>query len=111
MRLTLKQRHDLAREAREKRRSQISMRISRTHIEFLEREAYLRSAHPPFKEVNMSDVIRLAIDHFRNTSSFVPDDPCTVVTAGDMSMCTLCGLRWDTNDTRPKCPCSGRRQP
>ena len=105
MALSLKQRHNLRREVQEAGRRQISMRISKDHILFLEREAYLRSAQPPFKEVNMSDVIRLAIDHFRNTASFTPAKPCNVVTASDLSYCVTCGLRWDTNDlSPPECP-------
>ena len=105
MRLSPKQRQELRREVQEARRRQISLRLCREHLDFLEREAYLRSAAPPFKEVNVSDVIRLAIDHFRNTSSFVPVKPCNVVTAGDLSFCAACGLRWDTNDASPpECP-------
>ena len=89
-------------------RKQVTVRLPPDLIDYLEREAYIRSARPPYKEVTLSEVFRLAIEHFRKTAAAtVPGDrkPCSTVVTGDMSFCASCGLRWDTNDTDPpKCP-------
>ena len=91
-----------------KPREQVTCRLPAELIDYLEREAYIRSARPPYKEVALSEVIRLAIIHFRNTAAAtVPGDkkPCSTVVSGDMSFCATCGLRWDTNDVDPpQCP-------
>lgn len=91
-----------------KQRRQVTVRLPADLIDYAEREAYIRSSRPPYEEVTMSEVIRLALTHFRNTAAAtVPGDrkPCSTVVTGDMSFCATCGLRWDTNDTDPpKCP-------
>lgn len=91
-----------------KPRRQVTVRLPPELIDYLEREAYIRSARPPYQEVTLSEVMRLAIEHFRDTAAAtVPGDrkPCSTVVSGDMSFCASCGLRWDTNDTDPpKCP-------
>lgn len=90
------------------RRRQISLRLSQDLIDYAEREAYLRSARPPYDEVTLSDVMRMALEHFRATAAAVLPDapkPCATVVAGDMTFCSTCGLRWDTNDSSPPgCP-------
>ncbi len=89
-------------------RKQVTVRLPAELIDYAEREAYLRTSQPPYKEVTLSEVIRLALIHFRDTAAAtVPGDPkpCRVVTVGDQSFCATCGLRWDTNDPEPpKCP-------
>lgn len=91
-----------------KQRKQVTVRLPKDLIDYAEREAYLRTARPPYNEVSLSEVIRLALIHFRNTAAAtVPGDrkPCATVTAGDRSFCSTCGLQWDTNDIDPpQCP-------
>lgn len=89
-------------------RKQVTVRLPAELIDYAEREAYIRSARPPYAEVTLSEVIRLALCHFRDTAAAtVPGDkkPCAPVISGDMTFCATCGLRWDTNDTDPPaCP-------
>lgn len=91
-----------------KPRKQVTVRLPPELIDYAEREAYLRTSRPPYQEVTLSDVIRMALTHFQNTAAAVlPGDrkPCATVQAGDQTFCATCGLRWDTNDTDPpKCP-------
>lgn len=89
-------------------RKQVTVRLPAELIDYAEREAYIRSARPPYAEVTLSEVIRLALIHFQATAAAtVPGDkkPCSTVVSGDMTFCATCGLRWDTNDhDPPKCP-------
>lgn len=91
-----------------KQRKQITCRLPPELIDYAEREAYLRTARPPYREVSLSEVIRLALIHFRATAAAtVPGDrkPCSTVISGDQTFCATCGLRWDTNDVDPPaCP-------
>lgn len=92
-------------------RAQISTRLDGDRLDFLEREAYILSARPPYVEVTVSDVIRRAIDKYRaetDTQPPPPKPPCQVARAGDSSWCAHCKLQWDTNDTDgPTCPHGG----
>ena len=89
-------------------RKQITCRLPVDLIDYAEREAYMLSARPPYNTVTLSDVIRMALSHFRNTAAaMVPGDrkPCYTVITGDQTFCATCGLRWDTNDVDPpSCP-------
>lgn len=91
-----------------KLRKQVTVRLPQELIDFAERDAYIRSSRPPYEEVTLSDVFRLALAHFQATAAAtVPGDrkPCSTVVTGDMTFCATCGLRWDTNDAEPpKCP-------
>ena len=91
-----------------KPRRQITVRLPADLIDYAERDAYIRSAQPPYKEVTLSDVIRIALQHLRDTAAAtVPADrdPCSHVQVSDMTFCSTCGLRWDTNDPcPPECP-------
>lgn len=91
-----------------KPRKQVTIRLPAELIDYAEREAYIRSAQPPYEEVTLSEVVRIALQHLRDTApaTVPPDrDPCSHVQASDMTFCSTCGLRWDTNDpSPPECP-------
>lgn len=93
-------------------RAQISLRLKPELLEFLDREALRLTGRPPFMDVTVSDVIRLAIMHWRDTMASTPFQPrlCDVVSQGDEQMCVRCGRRWMTADGEPECAYSGSEQ-
>ena len=92
-----------------KERRQITLRLSRELQDFAEREAYLRSSLPPYEEVTLSDVMRIALEHLRDTNpTVVPRrmKGCDVVSFGEDGFCATCGRRWVGD--KPECIREGK---
>jgi hypothetical protein len=88
------------------KRAQISMRLDIESQEFLEREALMMSAKPPYYDITMSDVIRLAIREYRErhhpSEPPAPRAPCDVIESEGARYCIACGSR-SYDGTEPVC--------
>lgn len=93
-------------------RKQISLRLKDDLLEFLDRESLRLTGRPPFMEVTVSDVVRLAIMHYRDTMASKPFQPrlCDIASQGDERLCVRCGRRWTAADGEPECAYAGSEQ-
>lgn len=90
-------------------RKQISIRLPKEMLDFLDQEALRLTARPPFMDVTVSDVVRLSVMHYQETMASKPYQPrlCDIVSQGDESMCARCGKRWETAAGQPECEHAG----
>ena len=93
-----------------RKREQVSIRFDQETIDFLDREALVLSARPPFLDISLSDVVRYAVREYRErhgeAQAAAPRPRCSVVEGAAGRMCTECGQRVLAGQTIT-CPSDG----
>ncbi len=78
-----------------RKREQVSVRFDQETIDFLDREALVLSAKPPYNDISLSDVVRYAVrlyrTHHGETPAAPPRSRCEVVEGAVGRMCIMCG--------------------
>ena len=91
-------------------RKQLSIRLDEETIEYLEREALMLAASPPFLDISVSDVIRYAIRKYREDhapAKAVMRRPCDIIETTGGTFCTKCSSRGPIGQD-PECRHNGK---
>jgi hypothetical protein len=87
-------------------RKQISLRLDLETIEYLDREALLLSARPPYLDITASDIVRYALREYRSrhqpAEAAPPRPKCDVIESPGGTYCTFCGSRGEVG-SQPAC--------
>jgi hypothetical protein len=82
---------------RAKIRKQVCFRLDDESQAWIEREALMMSAKPPYHDISLSDILRMAVREYRqnhgDSEAPAPRQPCDIVQGATHKYCTVCFSR------------------